>query len=120
MRDGMKDENEILDGLHKVGLDKLTIEKEIVPEPSLTTKRRRFTKTVTNAAIIRQAVMSRQTCPECKARLAPAYRSEDHKTRQQDGGTGSIDNHDFTHPYCQSGHKEKAVYEARQAQQSQI
>ena len=35
--------------------------------------------------------------------------SMDHAQRKQDGGTGSPDNAQLTHPYCNSGYKEQQV-----------
>jgi hypothetical protein len=39
-------------------------------------------------------------------------RSNDHKTRLEEGGTSSLDNFQFTHPYCNTGYKERKAQDA--------
>jgi hypothetical protein len=68
---------------------------------------RKFSKTVQAAAIVREVLETRPRCPICKARLPPYARSKDHKTRQENGGRGELENLQFTHPFCQSGYKER-------------
>lgn len=109
-----QNEAEIFDELHKQsGLEKLTLEDPANSDLSLNRKRKRFTRAATETAVVRQVLETRPRCPICHARLAPAFCSKDHRERKADGGTGSLKNLEFTHPYCQSGHKEKTVYEAK-------
>lgn len=95
------------------GLEKLVVSPP--PPPSLQTTRKRFPKSVEAAALVRQVIETRARCPECGARLAPPFRSKDHRHRVEEGGTGSLGNLDYKHPYCNSGYKEKKIAEAAKA-----
>ena len=70
------------------------------------TKRTKFSRSVQSAGIIREVLKTRARCPICNARYPPATRSKDHVIREEDGGKGTLDNLQFTHPYCNSGYKE--------------
>lgn len=80
-----------------------------------TTKRKKFSKSVKDAAVVQDVLNTRSRCKICDARITPAFRSSDHITRQEDGGLGTLDNLQFTHPYCNSGYKEKLEAEKRKA-----
>lgn len=111
---GTAEESAILEDMHhQPGLGDLTL-NDPARSDGTQTKRKRFSKSVTEAAIVRQVLNTRARCSICKARLAPAFRSKDHSQRIQDGGTGNLDNLEFTHPYCNSGYKERLAYEAKQ------
>lgn len=61
----------------------------------------KFSESTKNAAFIRNALKSALKCPICQGYLDPIRSvSYDHVTRVQDGGVGSLDNCDLTHPYC--------------------
>jgi len=106
LSDGITEEKEILQRiLGSPGLEQLNINPSL--PSSMQTKRKRFSKSVEAAALVKQVLETRARCPICKATLAPPFRSKDHKTRVEDGGKGNLDNLEFTHPYCQSGYKEK-------------
>lgn len=68
--------------------------------------RKRFSRAVQSAAIVREILQTRARCTECGARLPPSSRSKDHKMPIEEGGLGTLDNLQFTHPYCNSGYKE--------------
>jgi hypothetical protein len=79
------------------------------------TRRTKFSRSVQAAAIIREILNTRAKCNICGARVPPSFRSKDHIIREQDGGKGTLDNLQFTHPYCNSGYKEKLEAEKRKA-----
>jgi Protein of unknown function DUF262/HNH endonuclease len=89
--------------------------KDVTNIPKDDTKRKRFSKAVQEAAIIRSILENREKCEECGARLPPACRSKDHKQRQMDEGKGTLENLRFTHPYCNTGYKESRVTRRRKS-----
>jgi HNH endonuclease len=101
---GVRDDAQIIDSLNAD--PQLSDLKNDSLEPSDTSSRRRFTKAVQAAAILRDTLANRQKCQECGARLPPSARSKDHIERQEDGGSGTLDNLRFTHPFCNTGYKE--------------
>jgi len=109
---GNRNEEEIVSRLRQE--EKLKALNDVSNLPTETiTKRRRFSKTVQLAAVLRSILENRERCKECDARLPPSCRSQDHNVRQIDGGTGSLFNHAFTHPFCNSGYKEYKTSRAR-------
>ena len=70
-------------------------------------KRRNFTSQSKSAAFLRAAIDGAVRCGICGARVHVKAISMDHKTRRQDGGGGEIDNAQPTHPYCNTGFKER-------------
>ncbi len=78
-----------------------------VEQPDIPTKRKAFSKTVQQAKVLQTTLDKRERCPECKARLAPFSRSKDHIVPKEEGGMGTQDNLQFTHPYCNTGYKEE-------------
>ncbi|NEU80231.1 HNH endonuclease [Nostoc sp. UIC10630] len=93
-------------------IDKKNIIKEIVAEKyfgSLKMKTRantseiqgkNFSRETKAAAFIRDALPKVQRCKICGGYLHNHSISIDHKTRKADGGLGSLDNAQLTHPYC--------------------
>lgn len=79
------------------------------------TKRKKFSKSVQDAAVIRSVLDNRERCKVCGSRLPPSCRSKDHKQRQVDLGVGSLENLQFTHPYCNTGYKESQAAGAQRA-----
>lgn len=71
---------------------------------------RNFTRETKNAIFLREALAKELTCSICGARLHHRAISLDHKERKADGGTGSPDNGQLTHPYCNTGYKEKRAH----------
>lgn len=70
--------------------------RKISRETSVTVRRREMLKTSLRCSI-------------CHARLPSTAISDDHKTRAQDGGRGTEENVQLTHPYCNHGFKEYLV-----------
>jgi HNH endonuclease len=101
---GIRDDGDIIERLH---LDpQLADLKAEQPAPQGAPARKRFSQSVQAAAILRDILASRPRCEECGARLPPSARSKDHKDRQEEGGTGELENLQFTHPFCNTGYKE--------------
>ncbi len=110
---GIKTDAELI--LQLQANEQLTVLKAIPEEETQPEAQpKRFSKSVQAAAVIRDTLASRARCTVCGARLAPFSRSKDHKQRLEDGGSASLDNLQFTHPYCNTGYKEKQVHEAKQ------
>ena len=93
------------------------------PEPSIddeappTKKRKRksFPKSVQQAKVLSTTLETRALCEECGARLAPFSRSKDHDVPKGSGGDSDLENLRFTHPYCNSGYKQKNLHLAQKA-----
>lgn len=69
--------------------------------------RRKFSRSAVAAGLVDEILKTRGRCTECGARLPPFSRSKDHIIREEDGGLGTAGNLHFTHPYCNTGYKEK-------------
>jgi hypothetical protein len=67
--------------------------------------KKRFTPGVKSKRVITEELAVAKRCSVCKARVPNLGLSFDHKTAQEDGGIGDIDNSDFTHHYCNSAKK---------------
>ncbi len=76
---------------------------------------KKLSKTVQATALVYEILKTRSRCTECGARLPPVARSKDHKVRQEDGGKGTVENLQFTHPYCNTGYKEAKHAKAQKA-----
>ena len=74
---------------------------------------RNFTRETKNAIFLREALAKAPTCAICGARLHFKAISTDHISRREDGGLGSPDNGQLTHPYCNTGFKERATHRAK-------
>jgi hypothetical protein len=57
--------------------------------------------------VMRTLLLKELVCPICRGKLPPQCLSFDHVQRLQDGGVSSVDNAQLTHPYCNTGVKEK-------------
>ncbi len=114
---GEKADEQIIAKLHEN--PRLRSLKEPPPEPiDAPPVRKRFSKAVQSAGIVREILQNRARCTECGARLPPSSRSKDHKTPIEDGGVGTLDNLQFTHPYCNSGYKEAKRARAKKEQEA--
>jgi hypothetical protein len=69
----------------------------------------RFEKADTNAAVMR-TTLEKDICPICKGRFYIKDRSRDHISRKQDGGKSVLSNFQLTHPYCNTGYKERLAH----------
>ncbi len=61
-----------------------------------------FTAERKSAIFIKAALDNRERCEICKGLIHPNSITFDHIIRKEDGGTGSIDNGQISHPYCNS------------------
>jgi hypothetical protein len=84
---------------------KLAELKDVTNIPTAATTKKRFSKSVEDAAVIRTLLENRERCHICGARLPPSCRSKDHKQRKAQQGTGALSNLQFTHPYCNTTYK---------------
>lgn len=64
-----------------------------------------FSKNVKSEAFLNVALLTAPKCKICNGLLHQKSISIDHIVRKQDGGTGTIDNAQLTHPYCNTTHK---------------
>ena len=65
-----------------------------------------FSRDTKSATFLREALEGAVRCSICGARLHQKSITVDHVQRKQDGGTGSVDNAQLAHGYCNSGYKE--------------
>jgi hypothetical protein len=110
LREGERDNGRIIEALHAEESLK-ELHDDLIAIDS--TVRKRHSKGVEAAGVIRALVDNRERCPVCKARIPPFVRSKDHTERMVDGGTGTLDNLRFTHPYCNSYSNEMKAREKK-------
>lgn len=64
----------------------------------------------TKIAVARRELLNNAVrCAICHARLPSTAFSRDHMIRAEDGGRGTVENTQLTHPYCNTGFKEHLV-----------
>lgn len=63
--------------------------------------------------VMRDQIQREALCPICGGKVPPQAISIDHNTRVEDGGISDVPNAQITHPYCNTGYKEKLVHQAR-------
>ena len=115
LQSGVRDDKKIVRKLKRD--PKLEELKDVTNLPKYDTRRKRFSKSVQEAGVIRSTLENRERCNECGARLPPACRSKDHEVRKQDSGAGTLRNLRFTHPYCNTGYKESRTANAKKKRQ---
>jgi hypothetical protein len=76
---------------------------------------KRFRDEAVRTVQFRESLANENTCPECKARLYRKDRSKDHIDGLKYGGKSTSYNLQFTHPYCNSGYKERKLHADRVA-----
>lgn len=115
----------ILEELENGETDDAAIVRRLQAEPKLRelkvaektegtqTRRRRFTTDTKSAAFIKESINTPIRCAVCGARLHVRSISADHRERVQDGGLGTVENAQMTHPYCNTGYKEAKVARAK-------
>lgn len=81
--------------------DYLTLENPDIDSISANT----FNTTRKSAVYIKDAIDSAPKCKICNGLIHKNSISIDHIKRKQDGGLGTIDNGQLTHPYCNTGFK---------------
>ncbi|MCA9077405.1 MAG: DUF262 domain-containing protein [Planctomycetaceae bacterium] len=71
-------------------------------EPVHETESPDFSKETKSAAFLRDALSSALRCNICNGLIHRNSITIDHEQRKREGGTGSLDNAQLTHPYCNS------------------
>jgi hypothetical protein len=79
-----------------------------VTAPTLATKRKGFSTDVKSAAFLKDALDNAVRCKICDCHIHPNAMTVDHTEAKRDGGTGSLDNAQLAHPYCNSTYKDIA------------
>jgi hypothetical protein len=78
-----------------------------VTAPTLATKRKGFTTDVKSAAFLKDALGDNAVrCKICDCHIHPNAMTIDHTEDKKYGGTGSLDNAQLAHPYCNSTYKD--------------
>jgi len=67
----------------------------------------KFSTQVKSGLIVQNLLPSAPRCPICAGLVPTQAISVDHKIRKEDGGESVADNAQITHPYCNTGFKEK-------------
>ncbi|WP_148686363.1 HNH endonuclease family protein [Candidatus Nitrosocosmicus hydrocola] len=68
----------------------------------VTSNKKDFSTDIKSNTFIKNAIPGLQKCSICKGFLHKNSITMDHKIRKREGGTGSLDNADLAHPYCNS------------------
>lgn len=99
------------------GVDKKKVIKEIVTERTFGVLKLKakgdnsegqtkdFSRETKSAAYIREALPATPRCKICGGYLPERFNSIDHIKRKADGGLGTLDNAQLTHPYCNTTYK---------------
>ncbi|WP_449416394.1 GmrSD restriction endonuclease domain-containing protein [Phormidium nigroviride] len=102
---------EIIEKLSE-GVEKKNVMKEIVAGKKFGSLKRKtkgntseteskeFSRETKSAAYIREALPGCPRCKICEGYLPSGFNSIDHKIRKADGGLGTLQNAQLTHPYC--------------------
>jgi hypothetical protein len=61
-----------------------------------------FSKAAVRAKVVSDVLATRSRCAVCGARLPPSCRSKDHINKAEHDGMGTVENLQFTHPFCNS------------------
>jgi hypothetical protein len=106
----------MLDALAEGAENDELLQKIIADQPELSraaelseeerTRGQEFSKGVRNAAYLEKAIDSASRCGVCGARMHFKAMTTDHRTPKEEGGLGTQDNAQLTHPYCNTGYKE--------------
>ena len=102
--EGGKDETGIIDAL---GADE-RFKFLKTTEPTLATKHKGFSTEVKSAVFLKDALDKAVRCKICGCHIHPNAMTIDHVEAKKDGGTGSLDNAQLAHPYCNSTYKDIA------------
>jgi hypothetical protein len=68
---------------------------------------RNFSTRTKSSVFLTEAMKNELRCAICRGYLHVKSISYDHKVRKADGGMGNPANAQLSHPYCNSGYKEK-------------
>jgi hypothetical protein len=85
-------------------------------EPTLATKRKGFSTEVKSATFLKEALENAVRCKICDCHIHPNAMTIDHIQEKRQAGTGSLDNAQVAHPYCNSTFKDLKENEATPAQ----
>lgn len=98
--DEIKIENRTLEQIAEILLktDKFNYLTLLSENEQITSKD--FSSERKSAVYIKDAIKSAPKCKICSGYIHRNSVSIDHITRKQDGGTGSVDNGQIAHPYC--------------------
>jgi hypothetical protein len=77
-----------------------------VNQPTMTTKRKDFTTEVKSAVFLKDALENSIRCKICDCHVHQNAIHIDHVEAKREGGTGSLDNAQIAHPYCDSTYKD--------------
>jgi hypothetical protein len=88
----------------------LTLKEDTKP-----TKGKTFSSDTKSEAFLKEALGTVLTCKICLGYIHVNSISMDHIEKKQDGGLGTIDNAQLTHPYCNSGYKEMHIAQQKHA-----
>ena len=69
------------------------------------TASKEFSRETKSAAFIRDTLPGSPRCRICEGYLPSSFCSIDHKIRKADGGLGTLENAQLTHPYCNTTFK---------------
>jgi hypothetical protein len=75
-------------------------------EPTLATTRKGFSTEVKSATFLKEALENAVRCSICDCHIHPNAMTIDHIEEKRNTGTGSLDNAQVAHPYCNSTYKE--------------
>jgi HNH endonuclease len=99
------------------GVDKKNVIKEIFSEKKFgslkspskketdETQSPNFSRETKSAAYIREALLGCPKCKICGGYLPSRFNTIDHIKRKADGGLGTLDNAQLSHPYCNTTYK---------------
>jgi 5-methylcytosine-specific restriction endonuclease McrA len=68
--------------------------------PVIKTNKKKFSKKVIAAGVVRDVLEHRPRCAYCNSRLPPHARSKEHEIPKRRGGKGTVENLGFVHPVC--------------------
>lgn len=112
LESGLSDDASVIDRLRKE--ERLHALKDQDDSKNVP-RRKKFSAEVKRETLVRKVLESPMRCEICDARLSPRSMTLDHKKRIQDGGLGDAENAQTTHPYCNSGYKERQAHLERLA-----
>ncbi|MHB8411924.1 MAG: HNH endonuclease family protein [Candidatus Acidiferrales bacterium] len=102
LRDGC-DFGAIVEALHKDSTFSFLVPP---PQEEIKTTGKKFTAEVKSLTFIKDALKNAPICALCNCRMPPSSITFDHKQDKKDDGTGSADNAQMAHPYCNSTYKD--------------
>ncbi|MGA3172444.1 MAG: DUF262 domain-containing protein [Chthoniobacteraceae bacterium] len=68
---------------------------------------KQFSSAMKAGIVMRTLLLKELVCPICHGKIPPQCLNLDHIERREDGGMATVENAQITHPYCNTGIKEK-------------